>query len=369
MLHPVGKLSQHSIRNITRALGHEIHPHTPGANQLHRLFDFLQQHLRHISEQRVRLIEEKYQARLVQVAGFRQTFEQLRQQPQKESGVQRRILHQFHRVQHVNHAPALGISADPILNIQSRLSEEQVAALLLQRQQCPQDGRHRLRRNVSVGHHVFRAVLAHVVQHDSQILQVGQQKALVIGDAEHDVKDAFLHICQTQNPAEKLRPHLADGDPDGVTALLIDIPEGGRIFPVSKSLPKAETVDALLHILRALPRCTDARHISFYIAHEHRHARIGKGFRHHLHGDRLAGTAGAGNQPVAVAHFQHHFHPLVPRQAHIYSSILVHNVILRLSSMLLFIIIRAPSNRRNRKRAAPRMESPLVVFAVFYAFL
>ena len=172
MLHPVGELGQHGIGNIAGALCDEVHAHAAGADQLHRLLDLLQQHGRRVAEQHMGLVKEKHQLGLVHIAGLRQALEQLRQHPQQEAGVQRGILHQLNAVQHVDHAPAVGVGAHPVTDIQGRFAEEQVAALLLQRQQRPEDGRYGLRRDVAVAHHVLDAVLVHIGQHGPQILQV-----------------------------------------------------------------------------------------------------------------------------------------------------------------------------------------------------
>ena len=324
MLHPVGKLRQHGIGNIAGTLRHKVHAHAPGADQLHRLLHLLQQHGGGIAEQHVGLVKEEYHPGLVQIASLRQDLKQLRQHPQQETGVQRGILHQLDAVQHIDHAPAVSSRAHPVADVQRRFPEKQLAALLLQWQQGPQDRRHRLRRDIAVGHHVLGAVLIDISQHGPQVLQVDQQQPLVIRNLKHNVQNSLLHRRQAQNPAEKLRSHVADGGPDGVAALLINIPEGGGITLVDKAVPQAEFVDALFHALAALARRADARHVALHITQKHRHTGVGKGLRHHLHGDGLAGAAGPSDQSVAVAHIQRQFHPLVTCQTHIDLPVFVH---------------------------------------------
>ena len=162
--------------------------------------------------------------------------------------------------------------------------------------------------------------------------------------------------CTAVRPRIRLRSSGAHG----VAALLIDIPEGGGVAPVGKALPQAELVDALFHALAALPRCADARHIALYIAQKHRYARVGKGLRHHLHGDGLAGAAGAGDEPVAVAHIQRQLHTLVACQTHIDLTVLVHRVTLRRLLMLIFAIIRPLPSRRKKKAHRPRFSRRMV---------
>ncbi len=113
-------------------------------------------------------------------------------------------------------------------------------------------------------------MLIDISQHGPQILQVDQQQPFVIRDPEHDMQNSLLHRRQAQNPAEKLRSHVADGGPDGVAALLINIPEGGGITLVDKAVPQAEFVDAFFHALAALARRADARHVALHITQKHR---------------------------------------------------------------------------------------------------
>ena len=83
------------------------------------------------------LVKEEHQLGLIQIAGFRQALEQLREHPQQETGVQRGVLYQLDAVQHIDHAASLGVGTHPVLNLQRRFTEEQLPALLLQRQQRP----------------------------------------------------------------------------------------------------------------------------------------------------------------------------------------------------------------------------------------
>ena len=286
------------------------------------------------------LVKEEHQLGLVQIAGFRQALEQFGEHPQQEAGVQRGVLYQLDAVQHIDHAASLGIGTHPVLNLKRRLAEEQFPALLLQRQQRPENGSHGLGCDVAVGHHVLGAVLIDVGQHGPQVFQIDQQQALIVRDAEHNMQDALLGWGQPKDAGQQLRPHFTDGGADGVTALLIDIPESGGIAAIGKGIPQAEFVDALLHPLAALTGGADTGHIALDVAQEHRHTCVRKGFRHHLHGDGLSRTAGTGDQAVTVAHVQAHFHPLIVRQTHVDLAVFVHKAILRCLSIFPDRIIR-----------------------------
>ena len=163
------------------------------------------------------------------------------------------------------------------------------------------------------------------------------------------MQDALLRRGQAQNTAEKLRPHIADGGADGVAALLIDVPEGGGIRLIGKGVPDAELVDALLNAFAADTGRAEARHVALDVAQEHGYARVGEGFRHHLHGDGLAGAAGAGDQAVAIAHGGIHLHPLAVRQTHIDLAVFVHIAVLRCFLIFPDGIIRQISLLRKEK--------------------
>ena len=56
-------------------LRHEIDADGLGADQPHHLLDFLEQRLGRILEQKIRLVEEEYELRLIGVADLRQFLE------------------------------------------------------------------------------------------------------------------------------------------------------------------------------------------------------------------------------------------------------------------------------------------------------
>ncbi len=88
VLDPVAELAEHRLGDVERVLGDEIDPHPLGADQPHHLLDLLQQRLRRVVEEQVRLVEEEDQLRLLRVADLGQAFEQLGQQPEQEGGVE-----------------------------------------------------------------------------------------------------------------------------------------------------------------------------------------------------------------------------------------------------------------------------------------
>ena len=84
---------------------------------------------RGIVEQQMGLVEEKHQFGLVQIAGLGQLLEELRQQPEQESRIQPRRVHQLVGGQHVDDAAAVR-GLHEVGDVEHRLAEELVAALL-----------------------------------------------------------------------------------------------------------------------------------------------------------------------------------------------------------------------------------------------
>lgn len=97
-------------------------------------------------------------------------------------------------IEDVDVALAVGRAGEPIGKAQIGLAEEHISALVLDGDERAQDGADRLRGDLAVGGLVFLGMLGHVVEHGAQILEVDQQELLVIGDAEHDVEHALLHV-------------------------------------------------------------------------------------------------------------------------------------------------------------------------------
>jgi hypothetical protein len=126
MLDTVAELAQHGIGHVGRVLRHEIHAHALRADQAHHLLDLVEQGLGRIVEQQMRLVEEKHQPGLVQVAGLGHLLEQFGQHPQQEGGVQLGRIEQLVGGQDVDHAePILGL--EQIVEVEHGLAEERSA--------------------------------------------------------------------------------------------------------------------------------------------------------------------------------------------------------------------------------------------------
>ena len=112
------------------------------------------------------------------------------------------MLHQLLALQNVHDTPAVLVPIQPVGQLQVGFAEEDIAALILQGQQSALDGTDGLGRNVAVGQLILGSIVTNVLHHAAQILQVDQQQALVIGDAEDDPQNAALGVVQAQQPGQ-----------------------------------------------------------------------------------------------------------------------------------------------------------------------
>ena len=84
MLNAIAELRQDGLRHVERVLRDEVDADALRADQPHDLLDRVEQRLRRVVEEKVRLVEEEDQLRLVEIAHLRQVLEQLGQHPQQE---------------------------------------------------------------------------------------------------------------------------------------------------------------------------------------------------------------------------------------------------------------------------------------------
>ena len=70
MLHAVRKLSEHCIGNIVRRLRDEVHAHALRADKLDNLDDLIKQLLGHAVEQKMCLVKEEDEFRLVEITNL-----------------------------------------------------------------------------------------------------------------------------------------------------------------------------------------------------------------------------------------------------------------------------------------------------------
>ena len=95
------------LGHVDRVLRDEINADALRADEPHDPLDRLDQRLRRIVEQKMRLVEEEHELRLVEIAHLGQFLEQLRHQPQQEGRVEARVVHQLVGGQDVDDAAAV----------------------------------------------------------------------------------------------------------------------------------------------------------------------------------------------------------------------------------------------------------------------
>ena len=158
-----------------------------------------------------------------------------------------------------------------IVDVQHRLAEELLDALRLQCQQPALNRADRCGRYVAVLGRQLGRVLADVLQHRAQVLEVEQQEARVVGDLEREVQHAFLRVVQLQQPAR------AAADPNPTPSRGSDA-RAGRTRPrTRRDRPRSE---GRCRAPRHAPRPSalfaagrgEPREIAFDVGHEDRHA-------------------------------------------------------------------------------------------------
>ena len=144
-------------------------------------------------------------------------------------------------------------------------------------------------------------MLAHIGHHGTQVLQVEQQKPLVIGNVEDDVEHALLHICELEQTPQQHGAHLGDGRAHGHALFAVDIPEAHGAG-VEIVVLDAELGQARHDLFSTLAGNGHARDVAFDVSQKRGDAGIGKALRQRLERDRLAGARSAGDEAMAVGH-------------------------------------------------------------------
>ena len=71
-------------------------------------------------------------------------------------------------------------------------------------------------------------VLADMLHHGPQVLQIQQQQALVVGNPEHQLQYAALSVVEAEQAPEQERPHVGNRGAHGVPRFTEHIPEHHR---------------------------------------------------------------------------------------------------------------------------------------------
>ena len=299
MLHAVAELPQDLVGDVERALADEVHPDALGPDEPHHLLDLVHQRLRGVVEEQVRLVEKEHQLGAIQVPHLGQILEELREQPEEEGAVEPGAVQQSVGGEHTHVALAAVVHPHQVAEIEGRLAEEALGALLLEHQQLALDGPDARRAHVPVLAAQTRRVVRDEPQHRPQVLQVEQQQPLVVGDPEGHVEHALLGVVELEEAGEEQRPHLRDGRADGVPLLAEEVPEDDR-HPRRRVVGQAEGLDPLLDLGALATGLAEPRQVTLHVGEEHRDALARESLGQDLQGHGLARAGGAGHEPVTV---------------------------------------------------------------------
>src|SRR6478672_3371766 len=302
VLHAVAELARHRVRDIERILRDKIDADALRPDQPHHLLDFLQQRLRRILEQEMRLVEEEDELWPVRVAHFRQFRKQLRQQEQQEGGVELRRVHQRLRGEDADITAAIPRGAHEVLDIESGLAEEMRTALLLQHQQRALDRADRRFGDVAVFRGERVGPRRQILEQRLQVLEIDERHILVASDLEGDVQHAFLRLAQIHQTRQQQRPHLGDRRSDRVSLLAEQVPEDQGV--AFEFVLVADLLVAGLDPRFGFAGLGKTGQIAFHIGAEHWNALVGKALGQPLQRNRLARAGGAGDQAMAVGEAQ-----------------------------------------------------------------
>ena len=297
MLHAVAELPEHGLGEIQRVLCHEVDADPFRADEARDLLDSLEQRLRRLVEEQMRFVEEEDQPWLLRVADLRQMLEELRQQPEEERRVELRRLHQLVGGENAHHAFAV-LHAHEVGDVEHRLAEELRPALVLEREEAPLDGADRGGGDVAVLRLELRGVVAHMLQHRAQVLQVEEQQSVVIRDLEDDREHALLDFIEPEHASQQERPHVRDRGAHRMSRFAEHVPEDHRARRALGG--QLQLLAALVHFRVGAARFRKASEIAFDVGHEHRHADRREALRERLQRHALAGAGGAGDETVAI---------------------------------------------------------------------
>ena len=95
-------------------------------------------------------IKEEYELGLFQIALFGKCVKQLREHPEQEHGIDLRSLNKLCSIKNVDITLSLVVADKPVVQVEGRLTEGDVATLVFDWNKSTQNCTNRLRRNLSV---------------------------------------------------------------------------------------------------------------------------------------------------------------------------------------------------------------------------
>jgi hypothetical protein len=199
--------------------------------------------------------------------------------------------------------PRAAVGLHQVVDVEHRFAEELLRTLAGEFQQAALDRAYAGSGDVAVFGGEVLGVVAHMLHHGAQVLEIEQQHAVVVGDLEHQREHALLRVVEVEHAPEQQRPHVGHGGTYRMALFAFHIPERHRVGTVFEAF-QFQLFDTRLHLGVAAAGFRDAGQVALDVGHEHRHADAAERLRQRLQGDGLAGTGGAGDEAVAVGHLR-----------------------------------------------------------------
>ena len=138
-------------------------------------------------------------------------------------------MHQFVGSQNVDHAASLAVVLHQVLDIQHGLAKKMLCSLRFQFQQTALYGTDAGGGYIAITGGDRFGILAHMLHHGAQVLEIQQQQAFIIGNLENQRQHSLLHIIQVEHAPYQLRAHVGNRGAYRVTHFTEYIPEGNGV--------------------------------------------------------------------------------------------------------------------------------------------
>ena len=296
---------EHRVRHVERVLGDEVDAHALRADQPHDLLDLVEQ--APSGRRRRAGAPRRRRTRAWASPGRRPRGASRTARRAARAGTWRRAsarLHQPVGGEDVDHAPPGAVGAHQVVQVERRLAEERLAALLLEHEERPLDRPDAGRGDVAVfGRERLGVVARRTARSALQVLEVEQQQPVVVGDLEGDVSTPSCVSLRSRMRASSSGPISRHRGAERVALLAEHVPERhgqrlrrrtrrrGRAAPPARRRLRVGRVAGGRPGRRGRPSRRPGTPA--------RRARLNPSARR-LQGDGLARAGGPGDQAVAV---------------------------------------------------------------------
>ena len=204
---------------------------------------------------------------------------------------------------------AVGRRPEQVLDLELRLAEEDVRALLLEDDDRAQEHADRRARHPAVvGEDRLALVGRQVLERRAQVLEVEQRQVVVVAVLEDQGEDRGLRLVEVQDLAEQQRPERVDRRPDLGAELARQRQELDRMARrLERPAERGHPLDDLR--VGRVARRGEPGQVALDVRHEDRDAGLRELAGQELEGLGLARARRAGDQAVAVEHRQRDLDP------------------------------------------------------------